>query len=201
MRPHRSVTPSPTSPVAAESRAGLLSFKVSALRRRYPDSLVCDCARLIATRGHDGRSYRCASCAIEAPALAKEAAKRFAALSRRGPAPTPEQMRVLAAGDGAHRLESLALMGVLCSHCAGGHPTTDCGYDGAEAAAVWRARAGKDSSPSILAPIRPSNSNGLPDGVSSLAKAASRLRSRGGRPRRHETQALRQRAYRARRSA
>jgi hypothetical protein len=73
--------------------------EVAVLRCRYPDSLVCDsCAGLIATRGHLGCPYRCASCAIEAPALAKEATKRFEALSRRGPAPKPESMTVLAPG-------------------------------------------------------------------------------------------------------
>lgn len=100
--------------------------EVAVLRRRYPDSLVCDsCARLIATRGHAGRAYVCASCAVEAPALAKEAAKRFAVLSARGPQPKPENMLVHAcaypderwsarrqAQFERERLLALALMGV-----------------------------------------------------------------------------------------
>jgi hypothetical protein len=167
---------------------------VALLRRRYPDSLVCDsCARLLASTGYADYAgpFHCASCATEAPALAREAAKRFEALSRRGPAPKPEDMHVLAAGDGAHRLESLALMGVVCSRCAGKHSMADCGYDDIEAAAAWRARGGTAGA-SILAPIQPREFAGLQGGFRNA-------RRRAGRPRKHPSPAKRQAAYRARR--
>jgi hypothetical protein len=101
--------------------------EVALLRNRYPDALVCDgCARLVATHGHAGRRYQCAGCTIEAPALARAANERLAALKARPPLPEPSQMTVLAKGHPdptwstarcarfeAERLASLSLMGVL----------------------------------------------------------------------------------------
>lgn len=85
--------PSRRRPAAIFATAEMLAI----YRRRYPDGLICTgCSRLVATVGYGGRPYECAGCRIEAPALAKEAKKRFDALARRGTLPEARGMRVLA---------------------------------------------------------------------------------------------------------
>jgi len=60
--------------------------EVNALRKQYPDALVCGaCARLIATRGHGGRPYACAACTTGAPAVERATSRRFEALKARPP--------------------------------------------------------------------------------------------------------------------